>query len=122
MSAKGGFTLIEIMGALVIFSVGVLAAMRLSGGLGDRLEYAALRTQVVQAAHERADSLRALGYDGLAPGTTASITPTLMNRAYRIDLAIDQYSPLVRRVEVTAEPNAGRGPIHRVTHYVATEW
>lgn len=122
MSRQAGFTLIEIMGALVIFSVGVLAAMRLSTGLGERLDYAALRTQVVQAAQERADSMRALGYDSLVVGTTASVTPTLMNRPYRIDLAVDQYSPLVRRIEVNAEPVAGRGPSHALTHYVSTGW
>ena len=118
---RGGFTLIEVMGALVIFTVGVLGALQLSGGLGERLDRAALRTYVVETAHEQVDSLVSLGYGSLGVGS-ASSTLTLANRSYRIDRTVSQYSPLVKRIAVTVEPVSGTGPAHTTASFLATEW
>ena len=118
---RAAFTLIEVMGALVIFTVGVLGALQLSGGLGERLDRAALRTRVVEAAHEQVDSLRSVGYASLAAGSTSS-TVTLSNRSYRIDRTVAQYSPLVKRIAVTVEPVSGTGPAHSTASFLATDW
>jgi len=119
--SRHGFTLIEVMGALVIFTVGVIGALTLSDGLGDRLDRAALRTRVVEAAHEQVDSLRAVGYGSLLAGSTSSEV-TLSARAYRIDRTVAQYSPLVKRIAITVEPVSGVGPAHSTALFVSTDW
>lgn len=116
-----GFTLIEVMGALVIFTVGILAALNLSGGLGQRLDRAALRTMVVEVAHEEVDSMRAEGYDALLPGS-GSVTIEIATRSYRIARSVEQYTPLVRRIAVSVSPESGEGPSHSVTSFISTEW
>ena len=118
---RSGFTLIEVMGALVIFTVGVLGALQLSNGLGERLDRAALRTRVVETAHEQIDSLRAIGYATLTAGSSSS-TVTLSTRSYRIDRTIAQYSPLVKRIAVAVEPVSGSGPAHSTASFLATDW
>ncbi|MDT8368859.1 MAG: prepilin-type N-terminal cleavage/methylation domain-containing protein [Longimicrobiales bacterium] len=118
---KSGFTLIEVIGALVIFTVGVLGAINLSGGLGRRIDGAALRTRVVEVAHEAVDSMRAQGYDALVPGDAGG-TLEIAARSYRVDRSIIQYSPLVRRLVVSVTPVSGSGPAHSVTSFISTDW
>jgi len=118
---RGGFTLIEVMAALVIFTVGVIGALQLSDGLGERLYRAGLRTRVVETAHEQIDSLRAAGYATLAVGASSS-NVTLANRSYRIDRDISQYSPLLKRIAVSVVPTGGAGPTHSTFSFLATEW
>jgi len=118
---RSGFTLIEVMGALVIFTVGVLGALQLSDGLGERLDRAALRTRVVEAVHEQVDSLRSVGYATLSTGSPPPAV-TLSGRNYRIDRTVAQYSPLVKRIAVAIEPVSGSGPTHSTASFLATDW
>ena len=58
--SSGGFTLIEVIGALVIFSVGVLMVIQVSGALGTQMRYAGARSELSTMAGERLDSLESL--------------------------------------------------------------
>jgi len=118
---RAGFTLIEVMGALVIFTVGVIGALQLSGGLGERLSRAALRTRVVEVAHAQVDSLRTLGYSAL-PVSSSTSTVTLANRSFRVERTVVQYSPLVKRIDVIVEPSVGPGPAHTTASFLSTDW
>ena len=65
-----GFTLIEVIAALVIFSVGVLMVLQLTTALSRQMEYAATASELVVRSEERLDSLEALPFTSLVPGTT----------------------------------------------------
>ena len=72
--SAGGFTLIEVIGALVIFSVGVLMVVSLTGTLSLRMESAAIRSELSVMGQERLDSLEVMDYDALAVSTVFSMT------------------------------------------------
>ena len=69
-----GFTLIEVIGALVIFSMGVLAVMGLGAALTLQMEMAALRSELALVGQERMDSLEVVDYATLSVGTTTAST------------------------------------------------
>ena len=66
--------MIEVIGALVIFSAGVLMVMSLTGTLSLRMERAAIRSELAVRGQERLDSLEILDYSALTVGTTFAIT------------------------------------------------
>lgn len=116
-----GFTLIEVTAALLIFTVGVFAALQVSQALSERLRHSALRTRVASAVQERVDSLRAEGYSGVTVGG-GSISTTFEGRGYGVTTAVSQYSPLVRQITVAAAPSSGTGPSHSLTIYLSQPW
>jgi len=118
---RGGFTLIEVTGALLIFTVGVFATIQLSQALSERLNYSGTRTRVVAEVQERIDSIRAEGYAAVVV-TSGSTSLTLDGVAYTVMTSITQYSPLVRRISITAAPTSGSGPTHSMTSYLSTTW
>ena len=65
-----GFTLIEVIAALVIFSLGVLMVLRLTSALTAQMEYAATSSELVVRSEEPLDSLEALPFTSLVLGTT----------------------------------------------------
>lgn len=121
MRTRDGFTLIEVMGAMVLFTGGVLMVMNLATSLGTQLRRSALITELSSVVKEQVDSLEAEGYAGL---TVASTTATLSLRGtnYTLTRAITNYSPLVRQITVTLEPAQGSGPNRSYTTYVNTPW
>lgn len=120
--SRRGFTLIEVMGALVIFSVGVLMAVGLSDAMGERLSRAAIRSELIARARTRMDSLQVAGFDGLVTGSSEDAI-TVRGRAYRETIRVSPFSPLVLEVFVAMEPSGTvRGPRHSVTSYVAGRW
>ena len=66
---RGGFTLIEVIGSLVIFSLGVIMVLQLTGALTRQMEYATKTSEVVARVQERLDSLEALPFDSVTVGT-----------------------------------------------------
>ena len=71
---------------------------------------------------ERMDSLSAVAYASLALGTRQD-TMIVRGVGYRKTATVSQYSPLVKRVEVTIEPlSGGSGPDYSASTYVAGKW
>ncbi len=68
---REGFTLIEVVAALVIFSVGVLMVIRLSTASTTQMRYAGVSSALALRAAERLDSLEAEPFASLTPGTEA---------------------------------------------------
>ena len=75
---RGGFTLIEVVGALVIFSAGVLGIMRVGSSLTTQLRYSGARSEIVVLANERLDSIESAPFDSITAGTTQD-TVTVRN-------------------------------------------
>jgi Tfp pilus assembly protein PilV len=117
-----GFTLIEVVGALLIFSMGVLMVVQVSGALGFRMRYAGARSEIVVYANERLDSLAAESFASLTPGTTTS-TISAEGMTFQRSVTITSVTPLLKRIDVSIAPTAGgEGPSHTVTSYSSAAW
>ncbi len=117
-----GFTLIEVLGALVIFSLGVLMVIQLSSALSARMNYAARTSAIVARAQERLDSLEALPFDSLAAGTDAD-TLTIRGVRYVLTAEITEVTGLLYQIDVELAPFvAGAGPAFSATSYATAEW
>jgi prepilin-type N-terminal cleavage/methylation domain-containing protein len=120
-SAVLGFTLIEVIAALVIFSVGVLMVVQMSGGLGARMRYAGARSELVVFANERLDSLEAEPFTALTPGTSLD-TLVAEGTSFQSTVTITTVTPVLRRIDVSIAPLSGGGPSHAVTSYASAVW
>ena len=121
-SGSAGFTLIEVIGALVIFAVGVLMVVQLNTTLGDQMAYAAKSSEIVVLAHERLDSLEALPFDSLTAGT-ADDTVTVAGTAYQVGSSVTLVTAILYAIDVTLQPMvAGEGPSYTAGSYSARAW
>jgi len=117
-----GFTLIEVIGALVIFSVGVLMVIQLSGALSEQMTRAAISSEIVALAHERLDSLEALDFDSLTVGTVAD-TVVVQGRSYSRSVSVTKMTGLLIEIDVTLAPaDSLSGPDYTATSYAASTW
>jgi len=116
-----GFTLIEVIGALVIFSVGVLMFVQVSGALGVRMRRAGTTSELSVFASERLDSLEAEPFTALVPGI-ASDSIEVEGLEYARTVTITVVTPLLKRIDVSLVPAEGSGPSHAVTTYTADRW
>lgn len=119
--SAGGFTLIEVIGALVIFSVGVLMVFQVSGALGTQMRFAGASSQITSLAAARLDSLEALPLASLAPGTTVD-TLVVEGIEYECTVAVASMTAVLSKIDVTLAPIAGSGPSHSVTSYASEPW
>lgn len=121
-SRPRGFTLIEVVGALVIFSVGVLMVLQLSGTLGRQMEWAAKSGALVAMAHERLDSLEALPFASLSEGTTTE-TVTVRGIEYTRTVTVTAITAVLYQIDIDLEPNGGvPAPGYGATTYSAASW
>lgn len=118
---RRGFTLIEVIGALVIFSAGVLLLLNLAGVLSLQLNRAGKTTSVAVAVQNRLDSLEQVPYDSLIPGSSQDTIDLLGEPFLRRHLVV-QVTPLVRELRVTVEPVDGRGPDLTASAFVSRSW
>lgn len=119
---RGGFTLIEVIGALVIFSVGVIMVLQMTGALSRQMEYAAKSSELVVRAQERLDSLEALPFDSITVGTRQD-TLTVRGIQYIRQATVTSVTGLLRRIDVSVSPlTSGAGPSVSSTSYAAAQW
>lgn len=117
-----GFSLIEVIAALVVFSMGVLMVLSLTSALSKRMEYSALASEVAVRSQERVDSLEALPFDSLTLGTTAD-TITIQGVQYVRTVVITAVTGLLYQVQVTLVRLDGEaGPTSTTTTYAAAAW
>lgn len=116
-----GFTLIEVVGALVIFSAGVLAIMRVGSSLTTQVRYSGARSEIVVLANERLDSIESLPFDSVVTGSTQD-TVTVQGWVYERSVTITELTPVLARVEVALQRVDSAGPAHAVTSYTSTVW
>ena len=118
---RRGFTLIEVVGALVIFSAGVLGIMRVGSSLTTQLRYSGARSEIVVLANERLDSIESMPFDSITAGTTQD-TMTVQGWAYERTVTVTDLTPVLARIDVTIERTDSIGPSHTVTSYTSTVW
>ena len=118
---RGGFTLIEVIGALVVFSVGVIMLLQITGSLSSRLEWAALNSLITAEGQERLDSLDSVLYGALTVGTDVD-TLTFRGIQYRRTQTVTQFTTLVREAEVVLEPLSGDGPTFHASIFASGSW
>lgn len=120
--SRWGFTLIEVMGALVIFSLGVLMTLNLTDTMSRRLDRAAIQSELMARARTVSDSVAEVGFGSLAPGNRVNGL-TVRGRSYRERVEVVRVSPLVLETRVRLEPAAGEeGPSYEVRSSVAGPW
>jgi prepilin-type N-terminal cleavage/methylation domain-containing protein len=119
--SAGGFTLIEVIGALVIFSVGVLMVIQVSGALGTQLRYAGARSELAVMAGARLDSLEALPLASITPGTTVD-TVFAEGIEFECTVVVTSLTPALTQIDVSLVPTGGSGPSHAVTSYTSEPW
>ena len=120
-TGTAGFTLIEVIGALVIFSLGVLMVIQVSDALGVQMRYAGVRSQLVVLANERLDSLESEPVGSVTTGTT-QYDVTVDGIEYECTVTVTQVTPALARFEVSLAAADGEGPGHSVTSYNSTAW
>ena len=121
----GGFTLIEVMGALIIFVMGVLMVMNLGSALTTQLEYSGITSEIVVVAHEQLDSLAATPFDSLQAQTVEEDFPVGEQEIeYTKTVTVSLVNPLLYRidVDVSLRDTLARGPSYAVTTYSAGSW
>ena len=91
-ASTGGFTLVEVMVALVILAVGALALTHLSLSVAVLMQQSSAKTELIALAENRLESVQARDYADIDPGVEQD-TVSVRGKAY------------VRRVTITA-PNA----------------
>ena len=116
-----GFTLIEVIGALVIFSLGVLGVMGLGGRLSLTMERAALRSELALGGQERLDSLELVDYVDLTVGTTTSST-SIRGETYTWSVTVSDSTAVFRHVAVSGVPLSGSGPSFKGSAFVVRVW
>ena len=116
-----GFTLIEVIGALVVFSMGVLMVLSLTGVVAVQLNNAGLRSMVNVAVQNKLDSLQLQPYDSLTVGSNSD-SVVLMGETFIRTQTILQATALVREVEVTVVPADGSGPDLTASSFVIRSW
>ena len=118
---KGGFTLIEVMAALVVFSLGVLSVVQITGVLSTLLERAGLRSEIVVVGQARLDSLELIPYTSLTLGSTVD-TLQLRGTEFVCTTTVTQPSVLLRQIDFSLVPGTPPGPSFSGSTYVRLEW
>lgn len=119
--SAGGFTLIEVIGALVIFSLGVLMVMQVSGALGTQMRYAGASSELQARVSASLDSLEALPFSSLSPGTLVD-TLTASGIEYEVTGVVTSVTSILKKIDISAAPTGGAGPSYSVTSYASGAW
>ncbi len=120
-----GFTLIEVMGALLIFVMGVLMSLRLSAAMNAQLEYSAITSELVVIAREQIDSLAATPFDSLEAKTEEdNFKVGALEIEYTKTVTVSLVNPLLYQfdVDVSLKDTLAWGPSYSVTTYSAGTW
>ncbi len=124
-SRCGGFTLIEVMGALLIFVLGVLMVLRLSAAMTAQLEYSAITSELVVIAREQIDSLAATPFDSLEAKTEKNdFKVGAVEIEYTKTVTVSLVNPLLYLIDVdlSLKDTLAWGPSYSVTTYSAGSW
>lgn len=117
-----GFTLIEVIGALVIFAVGVLMVIQTSGALSRQMQRSAQTSEIVVLAHEWLDSLEAMPFDSLTVGATSD-TMTVSGTVFRREARVTLRTAVLMELRVSISPaDTTSNPSYTASSYAATEW
>ena len=110
-----------MIGALLIFSMGVIMVLQLSTALSARMEYSAKTSVIVARAQERLDSLEALPFDSLSLGQDVD-TLSVRGVRYILTAEVTEVTGVLYQIDVELAPSvAGSGPGYAATAYSTAE-
>ena len=118
---QGGFTLIEVIAALVVFSLGVLMVVQVSGALGTQMKYAAARSEIVVLAHEDLDSLEATPFDSISAGVNYTIVTVEGLQYYRVS-TVTEVTPVLYQIMVSLTSLKAGAPTYTRYSYASDDW
>lgn len=118
---RSGFTLVEVMAALIILVVGVLAIARVTGGLALELRRAGALTSVIAATQTALEAAEAKSYSALLVGSQID-TVRIEGRPYVRTVVVSPTGARAKRIEVTVAPAVPPGPRHALVSYVHKRW
>lgn len=95
---EAGFGLVEVLIALIIFAIGMLAVAGLSMSVGAQTNWSVWQTDQSLAAQQVLERVQREGYAAAASGTE---TVTVGNRTYTAARTVTQIGPRVKEVSVT---------------------
>jgi prepilin-type N-terminal cleavage/methylation domain-containing protein len=117
-----GFSLIEVIAALVVFSMGVLMVLSLTTALSTRMQYSAVASELAVRSQERLDSLESLPFASLTVGTKVD-TITVQGVQYVRTVVVTPVTGLLYELQVTlVRLDGGSGPSSTATSYAAAPW
>ena len=116
-----GFTLIEVVGALVVFSMGVLLVLNLSTTLSTQMQQSVLRSSVIVEVQEALDSMGVQPFESLTVGTQQD-TLWIRGILYGRTKSVTQTHPITLEVSVTLEPLRDAGPSYGASTFVLQTW
>jgi prepilin-type N-terminal cleavage/methylation domain-containing protein len=118
---QGGFTLIEVLVAMVVLSVGVLSLARMTGGLAVEMRRAGAQTMVIAETQTELELTEVQDFVSVAVGTAVD-TVWVQGRAYVRTVTVTAAGARVKRVDVVVAPAGSSGPTHSLTSYVHKAW
>lgn len=116
-----GFTLIEVIAALLIFAVGILMVMQVSGALTTQMRYAGVRSEIVALASEQLDSIESAPFDSIDAGIRED-TVSVQGWSYRRRVTVTLVTPVLARIDVELLRVDSLGPAHSVSSYTSAVW
>ena len=124
-SRRRGFTLIEVMGALLIFVMGVMMVLRLSAALTTQLDFSGVASELVVIVNEQIDSLAATPFDSLEATTVQSdFKVGAREIEYTKTVTVSLLTPLLYQIEVdvSLKDTLAWGPSYSAQTYLAGRW
>lgn len=118
MNETRGFTLVEVMVALVVLALGVLALTQLSVSIAYLMKQAGAKTELVAQAENRIEEVEAQTFDSINGGTTED-TVLVRGIQYRRTVTVTEPSRRLREVTVALEPLTGSGFTYSTITYVS---
>lgn len=100
LADEGGLTLVEVVVALLVLSVGLLAVAGMTLSVGTQVRRAGLYTDQNLVAQERLDRAAARGWNGTSPGTAVD-TVVRNGVEWVVTQDVSDLSTRLRQVEVT---------------------
>ena len=89
-SGRGGFTLVEILAAVVLLSIGLLAVLSASRAAHDTQRRALFLSTGRNIAQTRIETLRAAAFNTL-PGLAGTTTDSSLPAGNQVQIAVDGY-------------------------------
>jgi prepilin-type N-terminal cleavage/methylation domain-containing protein len=118
---RSGFTLVEVMAAMILLSFGVLSLVRVTGALALEMRRAGSQTAVVATAQTGLEDVEVQAFEAVTVGTTVD-TVRVQGRDFVRTVTVSAAGARVKRVEVAVVPAVPPGPALTLTTYVHKRW
>lgn len=120
-SARRGFTLIEVMAALIIFGSIVTLLLRGTSALSQATVISEHHARAAHLARTTADTLSGRGYMALSPGTSMD-TIAMGSHALLLTSTVSDEGPRLRVVTVSLRALEGERAYGVATGYAVRPW